>query len=394
VSSLRVVLDATPLLGTRTGVATFCAGALSGLGRREDLVVGGYAVSWRRRRGIAGQLPPGVAAVGRAMPARPLHLAWRWLGAPPVEWFVGEADVVHGTNFVVPPARRAALVVTVHDLTAIRFPQMCEPASLAFPAQVRRAISRGAWLHTPSEWVAGEVVDHFGVDPARVRAVHHGAALPGQLPLDRPAGADLPAEAGPVSMVLPVPVALPAAVERYVLALGTIEPRKDLVGLVRAFDQLAGDRPDVALVIAGADGWGSVALDEAVADSAHRKRIVRLGFVSPGVRDSLLARAAVLAYPSIYEGFGLPPLEAMARGVPVVATQAGALVEVLGDGAELVAVGDPDALAGALARLLDDKVASAALGRRGKRRAAGFSWERCAEGLVGLYRDAVASKSG
>ncbi len=389
VSSLRVVLDATPLLGTPTGVATFCAGALRALGEREDLAVGGYAVSWRRRAGIVDQLPPGVAAVGRAMPARPLHLAWRWLGFPPVEWFVGDTDVVHGTNFVVPPARRAALVVTVHDLTAIRFPQMCEPASLGFPGQVRRALGRGAWVHAPSEWVAGEVVDQFGVDPARVRAVHHGASLPGEAPVDSPASV---AWKAPVDSTAPVD--LPAGVGRYVLALGTVEPRKDLVGLVRAFDQLAGERPDVGLVIAGADGWGSTVLDEAVASSAYRERIMRLGYVSTGVRDRLLASAAVLAYPSVYEGFGLPPLEAMVRGVPVVATRAGALVEVLGDGAELVAVGDPAELAGALACLLDDEAASAELALRGKRRAAAFSWERCADGLAALYRDAVAGKGG
>ncbi|MGH9129250.1 MAG: glycosyltransferase family 4 protein [Acidimicrobiales bacterium] len=371
--SLRVALDATPLLGTRTGVATFCAGALSGLGRQRGLMVGAYAVSWRRRGGIAGQLPPGVEVLGRAMPARPLHLAWRWLGQPPAEWFFGEVDVVHGTNFVVPPARRSAQVVTVHDLTSMRYPQMCEPASLGFPGQVRRAVARGAWVHTPSEWVAAEVTDLLGINPERVRAVHHGSEPP---------------SAG--SVPEPERVALPPSVGRYVLALGTVEPRKDLVGLVRAFDQLAGDRPDAGLVIAGADGWGAAALGEAVAGSAYGERIVRLGYVSPGAREWLLRGAEVLAYPSVYEGFGLPPLEAMVRGVPVVATRAGALVEVLGDGADLVAVGDPVELAGAVSRLLDDGAAAAELGERGKRRAAAFSWDRCADGLVSLYRDAVA----
>lgn len=307
------------------------------------------------------------------MPARPLHWMWRRLPVPPAEWLVGRVDVVHGTNFVVPPARRAALVVTVHDLTALRFPQMCEASSLGFPDQVRQAVSRGAWVHTPSEWVAREVVELLGVDPARVRAVHHGGVAG---TVDPPTGS--------------VAVVLPPGLGRYVLALGTVEPRKDLVSLVGAFDQLAGERPDVGLVLAGNAGWGAAVLEAAVAASPFRQRIVRLGYVARATRDALLAGAAVLAYPSIYEGFGLPPLEAMSRGVPVVATRAGALPEVLGDGAALVGVGDPAELAGAIARLLDDDTAAAALGAAGRRRAAGFSWERCAAGLASIYRDATA----
>lgn len=377
---MRVALDATPLLGTRTGVATFCLGALSGLGARPDLSVRAYAVSWRRRGGIVGQLPEGVEPVGRPMPARPLHAAWARIDLPPAEWLLGPMDVVHGTNFVVPPTRRAARVVTVHDLTALRFPQMCEPASLAFPAQVRRAVAGGAWVHTPSEWVAAEVVELLGVDPGRVRAVHHGAGGLGWARVGGTAG-QIPEEFGP-------------GVGRYLLALGTVEPRKDLVSLVAAFDQVAGERPELGLVIAGSDGWGAAGLDDAVAASAFRGRVRRLGYVNQARRDQLLAGAAVFVYPSVYEGFGLPPLEAMSRGTPVVATKAGALVEVLGDGADLVGVGEPVELAGAVARLLDDPSAAARLVERGRRRAAEFSWERCSDGLVGLYRDALAERRG
>ncbi len=110
------------------------------------------------------------------MPARPLHLAWAHLPGPAVEWFVGPVDVVHGTNFVVPPTRRAARVVTVHDLTTVRYPELCDRSTLGFPRMVRRAVSDGAWVHTPSQFVADEVVAEFGVDPGRVRVVYHGVA--------------------------------------------------------------------------------------------------------------------------------------------------------------------------------------------------------------------------
>jgi len=374
---LRVALDATPLLGHPTGVGNFCSGALLGLGARGDLDVRAFAVSWRRRGEVGPRLPAGVRAEQRAMPARPLHALWSRASFPPIEWFIGATDVVHGTNFVVPPTRRAGRVVTVHDLTAVRFPELCDAASLRFPALIRRAVAEGAWVHTPSAFVAAEVVEAFDVTPERVRAVHSG--IP---PFPPPAGTDeRPAEAG-----------LPSGTRRYLLAVGTAEPRKDLPGLVSAFDLLAADRPDLGLVLAGANGWGAAALDEAVAASPFSSRIWRTGWVSERARAGLLGDAAMLVYPSRYEGFGFPPLEAMAAGIPVVATRVGALPEVIGGGAELVPAGDPDALAGAIAGILDSPGRAAALAASGRQRAAEFSWDRCADGLAALYRDVVASR--
>ena len=370
---LSVGFDATPLLGRPTGVGVFCAGALSGLATRDDLEVSAFAVSWRRRRGIADRVAAGVGTTQRPMPARPLHAAWARSSLPPIEWFVGPRDVVHGSNFVVAPTRSAARVVTVHDLTVVRFPELCDPPTLAYPALIRRAVAEGAWVHTPSSFVADEVVAEFDVDPSRVRAVHHG------VPALAAARDGSPG------------VALPDGCDRYVLAVGTIEPRKDYPLLVRAFDEVAAEHPDVALVIVGSEGWGAAAFDEAVAASSARDRIVRPGYLDDAGLASALRAAAVLAYPSRYEGFGFPPLQAMAAGVPVVATAAGAVPEVVGVGAWRVAPGDRDALAGRLVEALGGGASVDALVARGRTRASGFSWERCADGLAGLYRDAVAS---
>jgi glycosyltransferase involved in cell wall biosynthesis len=373
-----VALDATPLLGVPTGVGVFCREALGALPKTGRVDTRAFAVSWRRRQMLQGHVPQGVRIVGRAMPARPLQLAWRYTELPDVEWFIGDVDVVHGTNFVVPPARKAARVVTVHDLTIVRFPEMCEPATLRFAGLVRRAVAHGAWVHTPSEFVAREVVTELGADPSRVRAVHHGvpsvATCTGVSRPDNPA------------------IELPAGVSRYVLAIGTAEPRKDLPGLVRAFDGIASRFSDVALVLVGQQGWGSEALESAVERARWRARIVMPGYVPDETLARLLTEATVLAYPSLYEGFGLPALEAMAAGVAVVTTSAGALPEVVGDCALMVEPGDSDALAGALEKILEDETMRIALVDKGRARAREFTWDACADGLVGLYEDAMKSR--
>jgi glycosyltransferase involved in cell wall biosynthesis len=285
---------------------------------------------------------------------------------------------VHGTNFVVPPAGHAATVVSVHDLTPLHHPELCNAATLAYPGLIRRALRRGAWVHADSAFVAGEVVEAFGADPARVRVV-----APGVPDLPAVTDAEVAATLGRL---------LPAGSGRYCLAVGTAEPRKDLPGLVRAFGEVAARHRDVALVLAGPPGWGEEALAAAVASSPARERIVRTGWVEEPDLAALLARATVLAYPSLYEGFGFPPLQAMRAGVPVVASRAGSLPEVLGDGALMVDPGDHGGLVEALDACLADDALRAGLVAAGAARSARFSWERCGAGLEELYRDAAGGR--
>jgi len=312
------------------------------------------------------------------MPARPLHALWARGDTPPIEWFLGATDVVHGTNFLVPPTRRAAAVVSVHDLTPLHHPELCNEATLAYPGLIRRALRRGAWVHTDSAFVANEVMEAFDADPSHVRVVHPGVPV---LPV--------PTESAAAAVLRGV---LPGGIERYCLSIGTAEPRKDLPGLVRAFDVVAERQADVALILAGPPGWGEQALDVAIAGAAARERIVRTGWVTQPDLAALLARASVLAYPSLYEGFGFPPLQAMQAGVPVVATSAGSLPEVLGDAARLVEPGDHDGLVEALARCLGDEGERHRLIAAGTSWSARYSWERCGEELEALYRDAAGSR--
>lgn len=367
---MRVAYDATSLLGIRTGVATMAHRLLEGLAIEPDVAVTAFACSWRGRSQFAAAVPAGVRVANRPLPARFAHFAWRHSPIPPVQWLTGAVDLVHGPNFLVPPSRNAARVMTVHDLTAVHHPELCDDHTRTYPAAIRRALAQGAYVHTVSDFVRTEVLDVFGADPQRVITVANG--------------------------VDPIPDADPAlgharaGGDEYILALGTIEPRKGYPVLVRAFDMLAARRTALRLVIAGPDGWGQEAFDAACRAATHRDRIVRIGMTDEMTRAALLRGARVLAFPSRYEGFGLPPLEAMSAATPVVATQAGAIAEVCGDAAELVAVDDADALADGLDRVLDDEELRRRLIERGLLRSAMFTWPVHVSGVVALYRRAVS----
>ncbi|MDA8081998.1 MAG: glycosyltransferase family 1 protein [Actinomycetota bacterium] len=366
---LRVAYEATALLGFRTGVGEFCYGALNALARIESLDVNAFAISHRRRHMLKQELPAGVGFSDWIMPARPLHAMWNRYNFPPLELWDRRVDVVHGTNFVVPPTYSAGKVVTVHDLTTLRFPEMCDAATLVFPKMVQQAIDGGAFVHTPSYFVAQEVMENFRVDPAKVVAIHHGIPL-----LDPSVDLDA-AQVGPL------------VGRRFVLALGTVEPRKDYPMLVRAFDEVVQHEPDLILVIAGKDGWGSSDLTSVITSVKSRSKIFRLGYVTPATRQWLLKNATVFAYPSIYEGFGFPPLEAMSLGTPVVSTTSGALAEVLSDAcALLVKSGDMNGLATGLMRLVGDESERARLSQAGLEHVNRFSWDLCASELASLYQ--------
>jgi glycosyltransferase involved in cell wall biosynthesis len=360
---LRVAVDLTSLLTPQTGVGVSALETARRLATRDDLALTAFAVTWRGRGRLWSVVPPNVAVAERPMAARPLRELWKRADHPRVDWWIGKQDVVWGPNFVVPPTR-AASVVTVHDLTAVHYPELVSADTLAYPRLIQRALDRGAWVHTPSAFVRNEVIDHFRVDPDRVVSVP-----PGVRPValgDASAGRRL------------------AGGDRYVLAVGTIEPRKDLPTLVRAFDRVGDSDPDVRLVVAGQDGWGAEAFDVALRGSRHPQRIVRLGWVSDHDREALLRGASVYAYPSIYEGFGLPPLEAMSADVPVVTTATGSLPEIAGLGADLVPVGDADALAAGLARVLTDDEHRRGLVARGRQVVDRHSWDTSAERFATL----------
>jgi glycosyltransferase involved in cell wall biosynthesis len=368
VRPIQVALDATPLLGPRTGIGQYVAHLLRELALDPSAEVRAAAFSLRRRSGLC-DLPAGVSILHRPLPARLLQQAWRRWDWPSAESVVGRVDVVHGTNFTLPPPRRAAGVVTVHDLAFIRYPDLVSAASLDYRDLVQRALTRAAVVLTPTRAVASELIDTYSISPDRIRVT--------------PMGVDdawFSATAAP-------PPGLP---EQYLLAVGTQEPRKGLDVLLSAYRLLLADRIDMPpLVIAGGTGWGP-ALDTA---NLTRDQVITLGYVDRPHLRGLVAGARLLAFPSLYEGFGLPPLEAMAAGTPVVATDIPAIREVVGSHARLVPSHDAAALAAALQDVLA-RPPSASQRAAARDRAASFTWRRCRETTMAAYLGVLTERPG
>lgn len=375
---MLVGLDATPLLGQRTGIGRYVGGLLPELvrppagARVEPVDVVATAFSLRGRGELPAALPEGVRNRSRPAPARLLQEIWSRSEWPTVTSLIGRVDVFHGTNFVLPPPGRARGVVTVHDLAFLHSPGTVSAASQRLRVLVPRALTRAAVVCTPSQAVADEITEAYGVPADRLQVTPLGVD-PGWGAGPAP-GADWLAGAG-----------LP---QRYVLFVGTIEPRKMLPTLIEAKRSLAGTPAgEVPLVLLGPAGWGPQ-LDLA---GLGEGQVVTTGWRNDADVRRIVAGAAVLAFPSAAEGFGLPPLEAFAAGIPVVASDLPVTREVLGSDADrstLVPPGDAGALAAALAdRLEKPDPAGAAAARRAW--AARYTWSATATATVRAYERAL-----
>ena len=335
---MRVGLDATPLLGQPTGVGRYVAGLVGGLLERADCPeLALTAFTWRGVGELADRAPvdPRVSAGSRPAPARLLRELWARVPVPPVEWLSGAVDVFHGTNYVLPPTRRAAGVVTVHDMTYLHRPEWVSAASLRYRQLVPVALRRAAGVCTDTAAVRDELLDAYPwLDPAVVHPTLLGVDE-SWFGTHRPDPGWLRARGLP---------------SEYVLFVGTLEPRKNLATLLAAYagPLAAADVPP--LVVVGARGWGEQ-VDPATLPTG---RVHLTGYVEAADLPPLVAGASCFVLPSRYEGFGLPPLEAFAAGVPAVLGDVPALREVCGGHARFHDPIDVEALADALVRTLAD----------------------------------------
>ncbi|HVC14249.1 MAG TPA: glycosyltransferase family 1 protein [Acidimicrobiales bacterium] len=373
---MRVSLDVTAVPATPAGAGRYTVELASALAARTEpkvVVLARRTDAERWRRLATGRLD----VLASAPSPRPLRLAWEQLGLPRVLHRV-LPDVHHAPHYTMPERSSVPVVVTVHDCTYFDHPEWHEPIKVRlFRRAIRVAARRAGALVCVSETTARELATFCRVDAPVVVAPHgvdHARFTP-----DAPSRGSDDAAIGRLGVD-------PGC--RYVLFLGTVEPRKDVATLVRAFSALGDDERDLLLVVAGRRGWGTSPVDEALAASAHRDRIIWTGYVPDDAVPALLRNAAVVAYPSLAEGYGLPALEALACGAPLVTTEGTAMAELAGDAAVLVARSDPDGLADALAGVLREAGGVAAARRRevGLARAASRTWAASAERHVEAYR--------
>ena len=300
---------------------------------------------------------------------RTLYPSWDVLGRPALPGSLADADIVHATNpAAVPPVHGdQRLVVTVHDLAFQRFPELFpHDWRWLYRAGLRAAAKRADAILVPSQNTADDLTASTSISASRVHVTPLAPSL-------------VTSDQDPAATSARLRVTPP-----YVLSVGTLEPRKNLVRLVRAYRQVAPDVPH-ALVLAGAPGWRSEELDAELARQGPGT-IVRTGSVSGEDLDVLYRGADVFAYPSLYEGFGLPVLEAMSRGVPTLASNVSSLPQVAGDAALLVDPTDVAEIAEGLARLLTDRAFADDLRQRGLQRAATFTWAATARATLEVYR--------
>lgn len=372
---MRIGIDATALLPEATGVDTYILELVEGLAAVDRCNHYSILVN-REDRERFSRLPRNFEVVPAASRNRFVRLGWQQAALPLVR-AGSRLDLVHSPSFILPVAdRHAKHVLTIHDMTSFTHPLLHERLrrSRLYRAAIVASIRLAGRVCVPTEAVRESVLDLVdGVDPRRVRVVRHGVSerfcpeALGQAPLARRL------------------LGLPSS---YVLFVGTIQPRKNLGLLLEAYRRLAvAGAIEEHLVLAGRLGWGFEPVLEFARCRELRERVHLLGYVDGSMLPALYAGARALVYPSLDEGFGLPPLEAMACGVPVLASSAPALAENLAGASELVPAGRSEALADGLIRVLQDDELRERRRREGFARARCFSWKQSARETLACYQE-------
>jgi len=392
---MRVGFDIGPITRARSGVGNYCLELLRALLEIDGLDVSGFAASTRRLDLEALGRP--LARRHLPVPTRVMYQVWSLLGMPAVDSMLGGVDVYHATNYFLPPVKRAKRVLTIHDVAFKKHPELCSPKIVGpFSAKVAAFAREADAVIADSESTRTDTIKLLGVKPERVHTV--------RLAVDwafRP----MPYEKAFEIVEKKYDIRRP-----YLLFVGTIEPRKNLLGLLKAFRQVRSQYPH-QLVIAGAKGWGfnevsnlaygddwgvlgeSLAIGElGVSGGVNRKlqdklrQVIMTDYVEQMDMSALYRAADAFMFPSFYEGFGLPVLEAMACGCPVITANNSSLPEVGGDAAEYCDAHDVDSIADAMRRVLSSAELREQMTQRGFAQAAKFSWKQTAEQTAAVYR--------
>lgn len=378
---MRIGIDYTAAVRQGAGIGRYTRNLIRALAQldTENQYILFVAGGWGEGDGL-GPWPDSFQVRAIPLSDRWVHILWQRLRLPvPVQAITGALDLFHSPDFVLPPTGRTPSILTVHDLSFLRVPQFFVPGFREYLERaVSRAVDRAACILADSESTRVDLMQLMAVEPERVTVLY-----PGVEPRFRPVK-----EADMLAAVR-ARYDLPG---RFILGLSTVQPRKNFDGLIEAFRRLlarSADGPEIAdlhLVIAGGKGWMYEDTLALVKRAGLEGRVHFPGFVAEADLPALYCLAGAFAFPSWYEGFGLPVLEAMACGTPVVAADNSSLPEVVGEAGLLVDAGDPDALSEALGRLLRDEALQGRLFRAGLDQARCFTWEEAAQQLLHVYK--------
>ena len=357
----RVAIDVAPVRAEPAGVGLYVALLTRELVTTNALPLAliGVRPEARALEGLGDDVPL------KAFSARTYH-AWMQVAAERDARSL-EASLIHFTNAAAPIVGDIPYVLTVHDLSVARMPMTHPVARWGIVPVNLIAMARATAIIVPSDWT-GRELGRIGVSRRRIVVVPHAPALQPSADHD-----DILARLG-------------VAEGSYVLYFGTLEPRKNIDRLVGAFERVAEGRPDIKLVLAGGRGWRYGGIERRIRDSPIADRIVVTGYVSDAALAGLITNSALVAYVSLYEGFGMPVLDAMALGAPVVTSRTSAMPQAAGGAAVLVDPRDEADIARGLAAGLADRQR---LARRGRERAAQRTWTNVADEHVDVYRHAL-----
>ena len=373
---MRLAFNATALLSPLTGIGQYGFHLAGELLKNPDLEIDFfYGTTWDKKRLTAA--PPGLRRtlpwVKRCIPLYPhisrLYRQYKFSRHAKAAKY----DVYHEPNYL-PLRLEVPTVITAHDLSWIRYPEMHPVERVTVMNRYfEKALRQASALITDAEFIKQEIVDVFGVDPAKITAIPLGVE-----------SIFMPLSSDETQAVLSK-----HALEhgRYFLTVGTLEPRKNLTLAIRAYSALPESiRKRYPLVVIGMKGWHATEIEQLIAPLERAGYIRPLGYVSRSDLATIIAGATTLVYPSIYEGFGLPPLEAMACGTPVICSNVSSLPEVVGDAGILIDPSDEVGLKEKLQTIIEDQCLRDDLAARSRARSLDFTWEKCAQRTVQVYK--------
>ncbi len=374
---MRIAIDIRPLLRKGTGVGVYLKNLivnLTQIDRDNKYVL--FTSSWKDRFSQdIFDLPDNFFVKDCRIPVRMLNYLWHNLRFPPANWLLGKCDISHSPSPLLLPLKGSKKIVTIHDFFFLRYPELTKAeVRRDYPRLVKDHAQEADAIIAVSHHTAKDIQEMLNIPREKIRVIPLGVE---ELFWDKAEEAEIRA----------IRNKFPLA-EDFILFVGIIEPRKNLPLLLRAFRQLI-DRgyPRLQLVIAGERGWGCEEFDGELEDDRLRERVLITGYLNRIELRALYQQARLFAFPSLYEGFGLPLVEAMASGLPIVALRTSSVPEVVGKAAVLLDEPNPELFASAMERLLSDESLRELLIQLSKEMTKHFSWSLTAFHTLKLYKE-------